>query len=741
MLNQRKDFFTAILLFCAALALLSLLVPEWIFTPNSSLMANYGDGLKNMFSFSWFLSHESSGVYVSGVNYPFGEHLVYLDGQPGLALLLRPFGLGNYAVGIAQLALAFSFVMGAVFLFGVARELGMRRTAAFLAGLTLILITPQLDKLGSSTTLGYISCLPGTWFLLLLTVRKEKTWLGVLFLLIHNLFWTLIHPYLGLMSGMFCGGFWLLWMFRQGLSLNFKPQWLLYGGLITFFHLACFRGWIGLTDIHTGRPSIPSGFLLQITTLVSLLTSGFGPISGFFNYKFELWEYLNLEVGEGAAYVGAGQILFGVAGIAGAVVTGIRKRTIGWLKDDQKMLMGISLFVALGMLLFAMGYPFKWDPIWMERLSFLKQFRSLGRFNWMFFYVFGIFAWLWIDRMAEFLEDRVGRWLGLTLLVVMDGLNLMEGYYHFEVLKITIFQHSNPFTEAHVDDEPWGLGGALAAIQPDAYQSMLPVPFWYNGTESLILPQLFSVSRQNGMILSWHTGIPMHAMDGARAPVYQAKQQCQLFAPLQYRKELASHILDPRPILLVQSKNVETCREEDELLQRATVFYEDDRVKLLRIERDELFAHHPVPPTVNGLQESLGEYVHYEGFEDHPCEYSYRGKGALADWIGRFIILFDSEQDSVSLEPGRTYEFSFWFRHVEEGVYRHTVNLEQYNEAGEFIVYDIRDEGKNARIFDGEWVQMVYSFKVHEEAKGLRWVLHGDEETDLMVYVDGVMIR
>ena len=750
MLISRKDIFISLLLFCAGFLVLAFLVPEWLFSPNDLLMSDFGDGFKNTFAFAWFLEHESSGILVNGVNYPYGEHLVYLDGQPGLALLLRPLGLGDFAVGFAAWSLAVSFASAGVFLYLVGRELGMQRGVAVLMGLSLILLSPQLERLTNHTTLAYISCLPGAWFWLLLTVRMDRKWIGVGIILVHNLFWTLIHPYLGLMVGMFMGGFWVLWLLRQGLSLRLKWQWILYGGLIAFLHLALFRGWLMATDIHSGRPSLPAGFLHQLASEYSLLFPRFGPIADFWDGHLKTREHLTYENWEGFGYLGLAQIGFGFLGLIGAVVAGVRNRFRGWFQDDRKMLMGISMVAAVAMLLFSMGYPFKSDPVWMERLDFLRQFRFLGRFNWMFFYVFGVFAWVWIDRFAERLRDGISRWnagkgsvvgtrlggfLAAVLLFGVMGLNLVEGHFWVRELNKSLFISPNPFVRRNVDQGQWKLGGALENIYPREFQSLLPVPFWYTGTETLQLPRV-QKSRSNGMILAHHTGLPLHAIDGARAPVWQGKQQCQLFAPTHIKKELEKEIDDPRSVLVVHTKELNLCPEEEDFLSRGVVFYEDEGLRLLSYSRDQLFTYTPVD-----WRAEVDSLIFYQGYEDMPCDRTYRGEGAFSDWIGRFSVLFDSERDSVQLEAGKEYEFSFWFRHVEDGIYRHGVIMEQFNAAGENVGYDVRDEGKNSRTFDGEWVQMVYRFEVKEEAEIVRWFLNGDHDLNLEIFIDGVMIR
>ena len=41
-----------------------------------------GDGFKNYMTTNWHLAHDSSYVHYGGMNYPYGEHVLFTDNQP-----------------------------------------------------------------------------------------------------------------------------------------------------------------------------------------------------------------------------------------------------------------------------------------------------------------------------------------------------------------------------------------------------------------------------------------------------------------------------------------------------------------------------------------------------------------------------------------------------------------------------------------------------------------------------------
>ena len=56
--------------------------------PSCYLFEDSGDGLKNYFSLSWYVLHDD-GLHFSGMNAPYGEHILFTDNQPILAVALR----------------------------------------------------------------------------------------------------------------------------------------------------------------------------------------------------------------------------------------------------------------------------------------------------------------------------------------------------------------------------------------------------------------------------------------------------------------------------------------------------------------------------------------------------------------------------------------------------------------------------------------------------------------------------
>ena len=57
--------------------------------PSCHLFVDSADGLKNYFTGAYFVKHDGFGVWSEGMNYPYGEHVVYTDNQPIISMILK----------------------------------------------------------------------------------------------------------------------------------------------------------------------------------------------------------------------------------------------------------------------------------------------------------------------------------------------------------------------------------------------------------------------------------------------------------------------------------------------------------------------------------------------------------------------------------------------------------------------------------------------------------------------------
>src|SRR5688500_18389289 len=86
LIKKRSDFFSALLLLLATCFILILLFKTVLKNPGNFLFGSGGDAIKNYYTYL-YSSLYGSGHHFSGMNYPFGEHVVFTDSQPILSFL------------------------------------------------------------------------------------------------------------------------------------------------------------------------------------------------------------------------------------------------------------------------------------------------------------------------------------------------------------------------------------------------------------------------------------------------------------------------------------------------------------------------------------------------------------------------------------------------------------------------------------------------------------------------------
>src|SRR4051812_35207730 len=96
---QRSNRFYFLVLIGVSLVVTGCNYWSLVSSINEVLVSTSGDGIKNYFTFIYHAKNDPGILNFEGMNYPFGEHIVYTDCQPILSTLLRylPF-THNYLV-------------------------------------------------------------------------------------------------------------------------------------------------------------------------------------------------------------------------------------------------------------------------------------------------------------------------------------------------------------------------------------------------------------------------------------------------------------------------------------------------------------------------------------------------------------------------------------------------------------------------------------------------------------------
>ncbi|MFO7790784.1 MAG: hypothetical protein R6V32_09450, partial [Bacteroidales bacterium] len=200
---------TTALLMALVLSFIFLLIfyKPLLLNPNQHLFTNWGDGIKNYYTYTYHITHDSSYVYFEGMNYPYGELHQFTDGQPLLSSIVKTIskiipGTENYAIGILNLFLLLSFVIASILLALILTEYRVPPLLSGLSAVAVMCLAPQIHRFGGHLSLGYFFAFPLAWYLLIL-YNKHKKWLFSILLFLVNLGLLFTHPYLCVMNTAF----------------------------------------------------------------------------------------------------------------------------------------------------------------------------------------------------------------------------------------------------------------------------------------------------------------------------------------------------------------------------------------------------------------------------------------------------------------------------------------------------------------------------------------------------------
>jgi len=490
----------ALLLFITACFLIWQL-PDLIFHPNDILLTGEGDGLKSYFCFFYHIHYDDSLIHFSGMNYPYGEHYLFTDGFPSIAWILQllPF-LEPYGITILHLTLIISLWLTPLFIYLVLKKFQTETWIAIVGSFTLFLLQPQFPRLFSHLSLSYSIFFPLSWYLFLRYTENLASKKWMLVLIVNNLFWYFMHPYLGFMITLFNGIQWALQQFSKKLVWKERILHL----IPVVFPVMFVQLFMKLSDTITDRPMNPYGFFDYQAHWKSIFLPPKGAIhewmENFISFEEFRWE--------GQAYIGLLTICMLSFGLIYGIIH-IRKAFQPMNHVHRGLL--FALIAALLMLVLSFGFPFNGNPHWMEKLTFLKQFRALGRFSWPFFYVSGVIGIVLLSefykRLSSFENQLRKPYKSIVFVSICFGFQLAEA---FNLLAIPTTFTANLFDQQKLNKEEKQLI-ARCKKEKESKDAILPLPWFHIGSE--IYGKEASVETlRNSFLLSAHTGIPLYAV-------------------------------------------------------------------------------------------------------------------------------------------------------------------------------------------------------------------------------------
>jgi hypothetical protein len=739
MLKPYSDLKAILLLIIISVAITHILFYPISSNPNEYLFSGGGDGIKNYYSPAFFVKHDR-GIWSESMNYPYGEHIIFTDGQPGISIPLRfinnhIISLDNHIIGILNLLMIYSLIPAIFFMFLILRHFRLPLWYAFIVSILIAFSDPQFQRIGSHYALSYVFVVPMVWYLLirLMNATKRKwIWVAILSLAV---FWaSLLHVYYLLLSITFIGGALFVYLFkRKTEQQNWLPN-LISLFLVMAIPFIAFNIFTNLTDPFTDRPENPWGFFHYrayfATTFFTLDNSFLKLLKVKTNYSPESHEYI------------------GSIGIFILVL--IIAKWIGYLRKKQfrKLALPASsgylqifFWSAILVYLFANTLPFGLGLEWLlDYLPKLKQFRSLGRLVWVFYFVFITYGFVLFYSVFRLLKiKKLYRPAQLFIMILFASMAI-DGYVNVKtpypfIKKASSNRFYNPGSRSFFTEHQ---------LSAEAFQAILALPMSVAGNEYLQFIRGGN-AQANSMAVAYETGLSLVAPFASRSSVSRSFKILQLISNQKIKKTYPTDLKSQKPFLLIAT-NEPLSKTEQFLINQAKPIGEINGNRYFSLPvasitdssawfydyfektRDSLFAY-------NGAWAvDTPSFFLYNPYDSVSTSHPFAGRGAFEYEQQKFHVLFDQKikADQYPLK----LEVSIWLMANPERpafpvlrVKKYDVNGYGYYEWDSFLKSDPMD-------ISGRWLRVSHIFTVDNADETIQIRLEGNK-----IIADELMIK
>ena len=602
----------------------------------------YGDGIKTQLNAANHALYGHSYSYFEGMNYPYKEHIAAATELPGLAIFLRLLhpvfpNAPQYVFGITYLLLLVCIILGASFTYLIFARLKLPPWYAALLAFGLTVLSPQNLRFTAHLGLAPLFVVPAILYGLLLFERAaspRRKYLASGFLSLTVFVSALLHFYFFAITT-FTISLYLFFSLLRKLDVARVKQYAAAFFIAVVIPLSFFWFWMMASDPVTDRSPNPWGFFYYRAIWQSVFFSLNLPLYQWINTHwiaiknsdFEGWAYIGLVAG---AYV-FWQLLRWVGSF-------FKKKPIGIPGEEQHPFYYPLFWTGVVLLFLSFSYPFaiKGLEYLLEYAGPLKQFRSTGRFAWVFFYAINILAGAGFYRLFSSFKSSGMRQAAFTLLFA----TLFTESYFFTQCRS--YCHGDKLVQIE-ELLPGHRFTDIPGIDYSKYQAIVPLPYYNVGSNNFGAGG-GGESVQKSLILSFQTGLPVTGAMLTRSSRQQAFNQMQLVAE-PYREPVVFQDYPSRKPLLVLYSHIvppEDAGRYDHLLNNSTFLYEGPNWTLYEISlgdfsknieqrkagiraqigRDSLF---PVGPFLS--TDSVKNFV-FEDFDTVATALKYRGTGA-----------------------------------------------------------------------------------------------------------------
>ena len=573
-----KQQLPSLLVFTICVAILICIFPQVIFDLNAYLFGGGGDSIKNYFVPSWYANYDQ-GLTFTGMFYPLTEHVLFPEG-PFMGWMiggLKSLGIPveNNVVGIINFCMFLSYPLAALFLFKILRHYSNSIVWSIIISIIIASLSPQFDRFTGHYSLAYMCIVPMLWWFTIQFIEKGNKWYGIIlfcFLLIIGF----VHAYFLAIGTLFISSYALALLY---LAKKWDKKFVL-AILVAVLPLLIYMVFASVTDAVDDRHSRPYGFYRYHADLKSILL----PHSGYwFDFLQSIQSFKNQRY-EGWAYIGLYGVLFIIFSLVQLLITKFRKVSTRESRNTNIHLKA-ALLASVALLVVAFC-PFKLGLEWfVELVKPLRQFRSLGRLAWIFFYVFSVFYGIYMINLFRDLTAKKKKGLLYVLACSFLLISMFEGYSHLKHTSAQI----NKYKTANIFNRNQDTFNSILSdnnYTASDFQSILVFPYFNIGNEKIYIDgkdnSLFHACKA-----SFETKLPLSELYSSRSSISQSLQLLSLVSHPYLPKPILNQFPNQKPILLIVSSDKLSDREL-EIIQLSESVGSSGNIHLYKLELDDL---------------------------------------------------------------------------------------------------------------------------------------------------------
>lgn len=653
------------------------------FTRPNSMMYSFGGDALMLYYNNAFHTRYDEGVQLRSTNYPDGEYIYLTDAQGAISNVMQWIDrhvtdISYQTVGFVNALNLYLLFPAVILVFFLLRALKVRMFAAILFAPLIVLLSPQIGRMGGHFGLAYPFLIPMAmlWFLRKYRVGQLEKRDGLMFAV--SLFFTFNNPYTGFNVCFFllaAGG--LLFAAEGFKWKNWKKPAIISGmGLLTLGLV--FLNFKLFDPVHD-RLNPQWGFFVYHATFEGLFHP---PTSILYDWlvrnKFivsEVQYEAFLNVGIVTTMALAVMLLMTLVG----PLLGKNRSSLQRLTPEHRILVGAALLlfmVAANTSLIKVSEP------WIEQnMSWLLMFKASGRLGWAFYFALTITAVVFLDRL--FCIKLPWFLAALCLFLIAAIWNAEINQYMRPKFK-DVF-HENFFSQEKEQE----MLDVLSQNKVDVkeYQAILSLPKMMAWSDKILShinyrTQIYSVR------LSLATGLPMVNSMLSRIGLQHTLERVQMHSNPLIERSLLQKFPNQKDLLLVVGADVIAELKDGEkfLLDISQRVAEHKDFSLYRLRLSDLANNAVLQKAKSDIQGgAFSAPTLHLNFDNQPSPHTFYGAGSQQtvkgeSLIHEFVSPFERDTQMVFsawtyIDPGK-WSAGFWLLSVRDAAGAELKNIQ-----------------------------------------------------------------